>query len=185
MLQRRFLMVSGLATLPALAQGPIDLGIPNIRQQTQVWCWVAVAEQIIRWKNGGGSPSQAELVSIANGWPPQACPMANNPMMLQACIRTGGLHEIAGLIGAFSMSAAGFAPPAAWPLLYQTLAQRRPIILSVQATPYSGHVVVLRGIVPGPDPILLINDPMGWPGFFQGVPFSRLLQFWTGAIVVA
>ena len=29
----------------------VDLQIPNLPQQTDVWCWVAVAEQIIRWRN--------------------------------------------------------------------------------------------------------------------------------------
>ena len=30
---------------------PVDLGIPNVPQETDVWCWAAVAEQIIRWRN--------------------------------------------------------------------------------------------------------------------------------------
>ncbi len=47
----------------------LDLQIPNLPQQTEVWCWAAVAEQIIRWRNLGGGYQQCELVSIANGFP--------------------------------------------------------------------------------------------------------------------
>ncbi|WP_203076750.1 papain-like cysteine protease family protein [Falsiroseomonas ponticola] len=176
---------SWLAARRADAQWPpIDLGIPNIPQQTPVWCWVAVAEQIIRWRNGGAGPSQAELVAIANGFPPFACLQPPNPMVMQACLRTGHLVEIQRLISAFGGGFSQLAPPAHPGILYDTLRRGAPIILAVRSTPFSGHVVVLRGLVPAPDPLLIINDPMGWPGFGQPVPFSRIAGFWQAAIVV-
>ena len=70
---------------------PVDLGIPNVPQETDVWCWAAVAEQIIRWRNLGGGYSQCELVSIADGFTgPYCC----NPPAASGdprCHRTGNL----------------------------------------------------------------------------------------------
>ena len=164
---------------------PIDLGIRNIRQETPVWCWAAVAEQIIRWRNRGRGPSQAELVSIANGFPPEACLQPPNNFVYQACLRTGHLVEIQQLIAMFGGGLGQIAPPAHPAILYQTLSRGQAIILAVQSTPFSGHVVVLRGMAPAPDPILFINDPMGWPNFSQPVPFSAIMQFWNAALVVS
>jgi len=168
---------------PASAQ--VNLPIQNIQQRTASWCWVAVAEQIIRWKNNGRGPQQCELVAIANGLPPGACCFPSpNPMVMQACMRTGGLHEIQGMIAAFGHSFSVVAPPTHPVALFQTLQQGHPIILAVQSSPFSGHVVVLRGMIMGPDPLLIINDPMGWTGFSQPVPFSRLATMWQAAILV-
>jgi hypothetical protein len=38
----------------------VILSVDNIRQETGKWCWLAVCEQIIRWKQGA-SPTQAQL----------------------------------------------------------------------------------------------------------------------------
>ncbi len=97
------------------------------------------------------------------------------------CRRTGHLQEIAGLITYLGGGYAQIAPPAHPNVLYQTLASGRPIILALQSG-YGGHVVVLRGMIPGPDPILLVNDPMSIVA--QTVPFSWLMGHWQAAIVV-
>jgi hypothetical protein len=162
----------------------VDLGIVNIQQGTPVWCWAAVAEQVIRWKNHGPGPSQCQLVSMANGFPPQTCCAPPNAMVAQACLRTGWLQEIQALIAHFGGSHSAIAPPAHPAVLFQTLQAGRAVILGVQTTPYSGHVVVLRGMIAGPDPLLIINDPMRWSGFSQPVPMSQLMSFWNSAIVV-
>jgi hypothetical protein len=180
------LTLAGLAAPQGAAAQwqPIDLGIPNIPQRTPVWCWAAVTEQVIRWRNGGAGPSQAELVALANGFSPQACLQLPNQMVYQACMRTGGLGEIQQLLAHFGGGASFAAPPAHPVHLYNMLAQQRPVILAVQTTPFSGHVVVLRGMLPAPDPLLLINDPMRWSAFGQPLPFSALMGFWSAAIVV-
>ena len=162
---------------------PIDLGIPNIQQQTPVWCWVAVVEQVLRWKTGR-SPSQGELVSIANGWPPQTCLFPPNPMIANQCMRTGGLHEIGALLGMFGGGMTSLAPPASPNVIYQQIMNGRAIILALQSTPFTGHVVVLRGIIPAQNPLFIINDPMGWNNFSQPWPFSSLIQVWRSAILV-
>jgi hypothetical protein len=187
MISRRSLIAAGALTVasPSGAQWPpIDLGIPNIPQETNVWCWAAVAEQVIRWLNSGDSPRQAELVSIANGFPPFACANPPNPMVWQRCLRPGGLHEISALIQHFGGAPARIAPPAGPAAVYQTLADDRAIIISLQQTPFQGHVVVVRGMIPANHPLFLINDPMNWSRFAQPVPFGMIAQMWSAAIVV-
>jgi hypothetical protein len=162
---------------------PVDINIPNIPQQTQVWCWVAVAQQIISASNGGNSPPQCALVAMANNTHPDVCCVQQHP----GCITTGSLQQIQGLILQFGGHVSTLAPPANPMVLYNTLSSGRPIIMSVQSSPFSGHVVVLRGMTwvqtpLGVEAVLHINDPMSF--FTQPVPFSALVPYWRAAIVV-
>lgn len=188
---KRFLIYLLLGLIPALSVSsvraqvppPVDIGIQNITQETPVWCWVAVAQQIIFALQGpNGTPPQCGLVAIASNVPPQACCQMPTP-----CMRTGHLQEIQGLILHFGGRFSAIAPPADPMTVYQTLASRRAIIMAVQSSPFSGHVVVIRGMewVPTPmgiQPVLYINDPMGF--FTQPVPFQSILPYWSAAIVV-
>lgn len=160
---------------------PVDLGIPNISQQTPVWCWAAVAEQIIRWRNGGSSPPQCALVAMANNFPPQAC-CAGHP----ACVRPGALQQIQLLIANFGYIHSSIQPPAHPHIVYSTLSQGRAIILQIQS-PYSqiGHVVVLRGMSCFQSTsIVHINDPMNWHFLSQPVQFAQFAPHWRSALVV-
>lgn len=165
---------------PSMAQcAPIDLGIINIPQQTQVWCWAAVSEQIITWI-AGSSPPQCALVAIANNAPPGYC-CSGNPQ----CLVTGHLQQISFLIAQFGGVYSTFAAPAGPSSVYNTLASGRAIIMAVQTSPFVGHVVVLRGMsCAGSHPILHINDPIGWPFFSQPVHFGQIAPYWQSAIVV-
>jgi len=160
---------------------PVDLGIPNIRQETQVWCWAAVAQQIIN-VSGRKSPPQCALVAMANGQYPSAC-CPYNP----ACIRPGSLVQIQQLIANWGKRYNEIQRPSDPYALYEQLRQRRPIVLAVRSTPYSGHVVVLRGMswraTPyGVQAVLHINDPIGY--LPARLPFERLAPYWYAAIVV-
>lgn len=162
---------------------PVDLGIQNILQETDVWCWAAVAQQIILAVRGpGGTPPQCALVARASQLNETVCCQnyAN-------CRRTGQLYEIQNLILAFGGRFSSLAQPADPMTLYQTLAMRRAVIMAVRSSPHSGHVVVIRGMawVPTPmgvQPMLYINDPMSY--FTQPVPFASIAQYWQSAIVV-
>lgn len=174
-----------LTTIAAKAQlpPPVDLNIPNIPQQTPVWCWAAVAQQIISASNGGTAPPQCALVAVANGAHPGVCCEQGHP----ACLTTGSLQQIQTLILHFGGHFSAIAPPAHPMALYQTLASGRAIIMAVQSSPFSGHVVVLRGMTwvqtpTGVEAVLHINDPLSY--FTQPVPFSQLLPYWQAAIVV-
>ncbi len=165
---------------------PISLSIQNITQQTQVWCWAAVAQQIILAKQGiKNTPSQCALVAMANRIHPDVCCSGHgNPY----CFRTGSLKQIQYLIGQFGGSYSSIQPPTNPMDLYNTLVSRRPIILQVKTGEMSAHVVVLTGMsfVPngfgGVEPVLHINDPLSY--FKQPVLFKNLIPIWTSAIVV-
>jgi len=171
------------------APPPIDLGVPNVLQQTPVWCWLAVVEQIAHWRQGTPTqspPHQCELVSVANQYNQPLC-CSGAPQLQQACVRTGHTQEIIGLIQYTGSGFATYNPPADPMTLYNTLASGRPIILQIQTTPYAGHVVVLRGMAwqhtpAGLQPVLFINDPLEY--FTQPVPFQNLMPYWQAAIVV-
>ncbi|UYV39271.1 hypothetical protein N4R57_09840 [Rhodobacteraceae bacterium D3-12] len=168
---------------------PVNLGIINVQQQTPVWCWLAVVEMIAHWKQKTpiqGPPHQCAMVSKANGYGKPIC--CNPPSQYQnACFRTGHTQEIMQLLQATGAGVASYNPPANPMVLYQTLRSGRPIILQVQSTPFSGHVVVLTGMewvkTPyGVQPVLHINDPLAH--FTQPVPFQQLIPIWSAAIVV-
>ena len=163
---------------------PVDLQIENIPQETGVWCWAAVAEQIIRRLKGPyDTPPQCALVAMANGVPPHYCCSTYQP----ACVRTGSLEQIQYLIGEFGGAYSSQALPTDPMTVYHALRQRRAIIMAVQATPFAGHVVVIRGMewAPTPyglEPVLYVNDPMNY--FTEPIPFWRIAQYWRAAIVV-
>jgi hypothetical protein len=68
-------------TVHAQIPPPVDIPVQNIPQETQVWCWAAVAQQIIMFSQGPKrTPPQCALVAIANNASPQACCSGYNPM---------------------------------------------------------------------------------------------------------
>ena len=168
----------------AIAQNVI-LPIENIPQETDVWCWAAVAQQIVLSLNGPQrTPPQCGMVAIANNAHPRVCcdqhgRFNGNPV----CRRTGSLQQIQGLIHYFGGRFSSLAPPAHPRVLLDALNKGYAIILQVKSSPWSGHVVVLRGmsVIDG-QPVLHINDPLAY--FTQPISFQQLLPYWAGAIVV-
>lgn len=163
---------------------PVDLPIENLRQETEVWCWAAVSQQIIAASRGRQStPAQCALVAMANGAEPGVCCNGYN----QQCVRPGSLEQIQGLIAQFGGRYSGFAEPTDPMTLYRTLAGGHAVILALQTGPQMNHVVVLRGMSfvqtqGGVEPVLHINDPM--QVYTQPVPYRQLVQAWRKAIVV-
>ena len=163
----------------------VVLPIDNIPQETQVWCWAAVAQQVVySLRSPIETPPQCHMVAVAYGAHPAVCcnqfgRFNGNP----ACLRTGSLQQIQWLIANYGGRHSVLAPPAHPNVLFETLQQGRAIILQIQSSPFVGHVVVLRGmsIIEGV-PVLHINDPLAY--FTQPVPFSNLMGFWASAIVV-
>ena len=168
-----------------LAQIPptVDLPIRNIPQETPVWCWAAVAQQIILWRTGQ-SPPQCVLVEAANNYAPGTCCIHSHP----ACLVTGDFAKVAWLIARFAGTYSRYAPPTNYVQLYQTLNAGRAVLLQVQSGMLSTHVVVLRGMsfLPTPNgflqPVLHINDPLSF--FTNPVPFQQLPPIWIDALVV-
>lgn len=175
-----------LAGAPAAAQlhalpPPVDLGIRNIMQETDVWCWAAVAQQVIV-KRKGRSPPQCALVAMVHGrYPSYCCPH------YERCAVAGSLRQIQTLIRNFGQRTTTLSPPTDAMSLYRTLRAGHPIILAVRHSPYTGHVVVLTGMTwtngaGGPEAVLHVNDPL------RVIPnrltFRALVPRWQAAIVV-
>lgn len=163
---------------------PVNLNIQNILQDTPVWCWAAVSQQIIlRSKGPSNTPPQCALVAVANNTNPQYC--CSN---YQNCSVTGSLQQIQWLISRFGGHYSSIQPPANPMIVYNTLRSGRPIIMAVQNSGLAGHVVVLTGMhwVMSSNgthhAVLHINDPMSH--FTQPVPFQNIAQYWQAAIVV-
>jgi len=164
---------------------PVDLPIQNLRQETEVWCWAAVSQQIIYSIRGQqNTPAQCALVAMANGAEPGVCCNGYN----QQCVTTGSLDQIRALIQQFGGRPSNIAEPTDPMTLYKTLASGHPVIIAIQAQgAQSGHVIVVRGMTfmqtpNGVEPVLHINDPMAV--YTQPVPFRQLAQMWKAAIIV-
>ena len=177
------LIAAGLAAPAAQAQMPpaVDLGIANIRQETDVWCWAAVAQQVIA-KRKGRSPPQCALVAMVHGrYPSFCCPHYDR------CSVPGSLGQIQKLIRNFGQRSSALSPPTDAMSLYRNLRAGHPIILAVRNSPYSGHVVVLTGMTwiqgaAGPEAVLHVNDPL--QVIPARLPWRDLLPRWQAAIVV-
>lgn len=162
---------------------PVDIPIQNIPQETGVWCWAAVAQQIILATRGPrATPPQCALVARAYGRPVESC--CGN---VRNCTVTGQLPQIQSLIAEFGGRHSSIELPADPMTVYNTLKAGKAIILAVKHTPYSGHVVVLRGMawMPTPygvQPMLMINDPMAY--YTQPMPFAQIARIWESAIVI-
>lgn len=162
----------------------IVLPIPNILQETPVWCWAAVSEQIVLSLRGrAATPRQCAMVAVAKNASPAYC--CQYPM---SCAVTGELGDIQNLILYFGGSTSSIALPTDPLTLYGTLASGHPIIMQLQINQGGmAHVVVIRGmaIVPsewGPRAFLFINDPLQI--YTQPIPFENIVPLWKAAIVV-
>jgi hypothetical protein len=155
---------------------PVDLGISNITQNDPMWCWAAVAQQII-YKINGQAPQQCELVSFAK----------NGQCCSYSCSVPGNFQDIQNLVLRYGGHFSSIAPPANAGILYQTLSNGNPIILYLQTSPQIGHYIVLRGMAwlntpMGVQPFVYVNDPMSiYP---QSMPFSNVVGVWAAAIVI-
>lgn len=176
-----WLALTEAAAAQARSLPPVDLGIRNIRQDTDVWCWAAVAQQVIV-KRKGRSPPQCALVAMVHGrYPSHCCPH------YERCAVAGTLGQIQTLIRNFGQRSSAISPPTDAMWLYRTLRAGHPIILALRNSPYSGHVVVLTGMTwvdgaNGPEAMLHVNDPlMVIPSRLE---WRQLLPRWRAAIVV-
>ena len=157
---------------PLLA--PVRINVPNRIQETPVWCWVAVSQQVIEWSKGS-SPPQCALVASANNVPPAMCCDGPHP----ECVRTGTMPQIQTLIATYGGHASHVIQPSLDPVgLYVYLAQGKPIILQIRTNPAATHVVVLVGIsfmrshLYGSVAYLQVNDPMSiypFPVLYQTI----------------
>jgi len=154
---------------------PIRHDVPFHRQQTMVWCWVAVAKMIAEFYGKQPVPDQCRMLQIQYG-----APCCDAP---ELCARPGYLAEIQALVSRFGGRMSELAAPTNAFVLYEAM-RRGPIIMHTRQG--SGHVVVTTGIriersPIGPLAMVSINDPFF--GRYE-VDFPQLMQVWTAALVV-
>jgi len=162
----------------------VDLPIENISQETQVWCWAAVAQQLIAASRGmEQTPQQCALVATANNAPADYCCAQQNAQ----CVTTGSLAQVQGLVQQFGGRTSAYAEPTDAMTLYRTLQQGHAVVIGIDAGQGMGHVVVARGMSfqrtpQGTIAMVHINDPMA--RFTQPVPFSQIARVWRSAIII-
>lgn len=162
---------------------PVSLPIPSRLQQTQVWCWVAVTQQVLMYSQGQ-SPAQCELVATANSVPTSHCCASYNP----SCVRTGSMEQIRLLLLAYGNRVSDVIPTPRDPyVLYRHVRDGHPVILQIRSSMTTTHVVVLRAVtyMRSNDSIvavLSVNDPMSV--YTQNIEYSRLRPHLVNALVV-
>src|SRR5688500_4832849 len=92
----------------------IDLGITNISQEKQAWCWAATAQQVIYWLTGN-SYYQCQLVDASLQQPPGTC------CLPATCNVPGNLNQIRSLILQFGGAVSTISPPAHPEIIFNTL----------------------------------------------------------------
>lgn len=160
---------------------PVNLNIQNRLQETEVWCWVAVSQEIIIYLRGD-SPSQLELAAIGYNIPIQVA--HQNPSL---CVKPGSLQQIQSLIYQFGGHPSAIASPTDPITLYNSLREGHPIILQIGSVNGMAHVIVIRGMEfvnwnGNIIPVLCVNDPMSI--YIQPLRFDNLIRMWKAAIVV-
>ncbi len=184
---------------PDAAQGqqgpppPVLLNVPLVRQQTPVWCWLAVSEMAMQYRNMGASAKQCEIMEIGYGLAPGTC--CANP---QACARpASGMHEVQNVIARFGGVLTAWTLPQDPATLYRLLQADRPVIAQFRSSAASTHVVVVRGMrfqtvqtgyhpIYGPIyshvPMVLVNDPLGV--FPQEIAYANLAALWVDSLII-
>lgn len=147
--------------VPHDAISGVVLPIPNVRQQSNNACALAVAQMIIRAVTGE-APSQRELAIAAGvGW--------NLPMHRQHVERILLRFATRSLVAHTVTSADG---------LRRSLVDGTPIILIMQVSPHEGHVMhatLLKGVLgDGTTATALINDPVLTTGYSLCVPVEQI-----------
>lgn len=169
---------------------PVYLNIIPIPQETLVWCWAAVAQQIIFAIRGNNTPPQCAMVSISNNaHQGTCCNQFGKWNGNQHCLVPGNLLQIQSLILHFGGRYSSIALPTDPLTVYNTLLANRPIIMAVKQSAFQsvGHVVIIVGMEWvltqfGYQPVLYVNDPMNF--MTQPIPFAHIAQYWKSAIVV-
>jgi len=163
---------------------PLTINIANIEQKNNYWCWPAIIEQIINWRGMGSSPSQCELVNIANaykGW--QAINCCDDSARAE-CSRAGTEEEIKNLITLYGGRATNINPPTTAEEIYGHLMAKRVLLMGVEIEgTNNSHLYMVRGISwAGDEAMLTINDPAVSQS--QTIKFSDAQNTWFYSLAV-
>lgn len=185
-----------LAASAARAGPPPAFALPVtfVRQQTSMWCWLAVVEMAMLFK-AGSSPPQCRMIEIAFDLNQNHCCRS------RACAGRGGsLEDMQRLLSRLGRQARLTPPSNSARELYSLLTSRKVVIARLVPRQRGGiriggsgrgHTVVLRGMRFTPFrqagrvitlPIVLINDPQ-YPGPIE-VPYPDVAATWRRSLIV-
>jgi hypothetical protein len=161
---------------------PVQLPVPLVTQETEVWCWLAVTEMALRYRGDSAAPRQCEIIASASKIPTSLC--CNQPY---ACARTGSMSEIRLALARFGHVSSEFSPPVNFGVLYRVISDGNPVIIDYESGANSSHVVIARGMMfltagDRISPMVLVNDPMASRPLW--VPYKELRAKWISSITV-
>ena len=189
---------SAVAAEPAAIRQPVSLNVPHVRQQSANWCWLAVAQMVIGYKQWGASPSQCRLLEIGFGYPQNYCCGWQS-----RCDRGGTLEEIGRIVEYYSGRQVFLGPPIEPEELYQVLSNGDVVIARIVVPPSqggptagpAGHTVVIKGIrwaqgtvsqggqsFQAVVPMILVNDPS--QATTVEATYDELARYWEKSIIV-
>jgi hypothetical protein len=168
-----------VTTAAAYGQSSITLDVPEVTQKTIVWCWLAVAEMVVKYYDWDQSPKQCRILELLDGQPKGYCCSAVN-----RCLRTGHLVEIQRIIRHYAGERSIITGPPRRPSdLAKALRKKKLVIAAISAGQGAGHVVVVRGIRRNRQAVqLLVNDPMS--RIPQTIDYEKFLAYWQETIIV-
>lgn len=164
---------------PFLTRGDVIIPVPHLSQQTPVWCWVAAAQQIVAFQRGlNHTPAQCVMVEASGGLPPGTCCVSANPV----CVHAGNFVAVSNLISYYGGAISSYVLPSNPSVIYATLQQGRPILAQLASGGGNTHVVVIRGMMLNPSPLLIVNDPLQPNPII--IPFDNLAGVWMDGLVI-
>ena len=138
------------------------LGVPPVRQQTEVWCWAAVSEMIFRYYNVG--TDQCNILSVWTGV--DCCSFSG------LCLHPAPIEIIQQtLFGLGNINSTAIPRSLSFDELRREIDQGRPVIMSYSGS-FLGHVVLAYGYDSNGN--IYIHDP------FYGtviVPYGRTFVY--------
>lgn len=155
---------------------PVELNVPYHAQDTEQWCWVAVAQMVLAQRTSH-VPRQCELVESFDRREPGSC-CAN----VRNCMRCAvDLPEVQRLLHHNGLESERLMAPVTPERLREELSNGSPIIVQI-GLERSRHAVVVSGLryVDG-IAVLTVNDPATER---HDMTYEELNETWIDLVVV-
>ena len=160
---------------------PIDLAVPLVNQKTETWCWLAVAQMAMQYRNGR-SPEQCEMAPVDRASEKLNC--CKSP---SRCASTGTIEGIQKILSEAGNLRSAISGPINFGQLYNSIRQGNPVAIAYDSGEQKFHVVIARGMkfygtAESITPMVLVNDPMASEPLW--IPYKRLQETWTSLLVI-
>ncbi|HET7433260.1 MAG TPA: C39 family peptidase [Thermoanaerobaculia bacterium] len=150
------------------------LSVPYVSQQTQVWCWAAVIEMILRYYSVPATQCQ-----IVSGYVLRQCCAGDPSCFVTASVTTiqAAMYQLGGVQSQW------ISGPLTFDQVAQEIGAGRPIMIEYRGS-FAGHVVLIVGYSRANN-LLKIYDP--YYGVFD-VPYGATFTYggqmiWASTLV--